>query len=92
MSEQDKVFRFINGLQTWARTELNRQGVTCLGPGADRLVDYTARMLKIKPRQRARNSRSVSKKTKDGAKKTFESKGTFGRSSLVICSGGEDRP
>ena len=43
MSEEDKLFNFVSGLQAWAQTELRRQGVKDL-PSAmvavDCLVDY----------------------------------------------------
>ncbi|KAK4381873.1 Transposon Ty3-G Gag-Pol polyprotein [Sesamum angolense] len=43
MSEEDKLFNFLSGLQTWAQTELRRQGVKDLPSAisaADRLVDF----------------------------------------------------
>ncbi|KAL0303798.1 UNVERIFIED_CONTAM: hypothetical protein Sradi_6247900 [Sesamum radiatum] len=43
MSEEDKLFNFMAGLQPWAQTELRRQGVKDLPSAiaaADRLVDF----------------------------------------------------
>lgn len=43
MSEEDKLFNFMSGLQQWAQTELRRQGVKDLPTAiaaADSLVDY----------------------------------------------------
>ena len=43
MSEEDKLFNFVSGLQAWAQTELRRQGVKDLPTAmatADCLVDY----------------------------------------------------
>ncbi|KAK4383418.1 hypothetical protein Sango_2777600 [Sesamum angolense] len=42
MSEEDKLFNFLSGLQTWAQTELRRQGVKDMPSviAADRLVDF----------------------------------------------------
>ena len=43
MSEEDKLFNFVSGLQTWAQTELRRHGVKDLHAAmvaADCLVDY----------------------------------------------------
>ena len=43
MSEEDKLFNFISGLQAWAQIELRRQGVQDLPAAmvtADCLVDY----------------------------------------------------
>ena len=43
MSDEDKLFKFISGLQGWAQTELKRQGVRDLLAvmvAADCLVDY----------------------------------------------------
>ncbi|KAL3626938.1 hypothetical protein CASFOL_029249 [Castilleja foliolosa] len=44
MSEEDKVFNFVAGLQPWAQTELRRQAVNDLSgamAAADRLNDYS---------------------------------------------------
>ncbi|KAL0369789.1 UNVERIFIED_CONTAM: hypothetical protein Sangu_0297000 [Sesamum angustifolium] len=43
MSEDDKLFNFLSGSQTWAQTELRRQGVKDLSSAivaADQLVDF----------------------------------------------------
>ena len=43
MSEEDKLFNFILGLQAWAQMELRRQGVRDLPatiPTIDCLIDY----------------------------------------------------
>ena len=43
MSEEDKLFNFMSGLQGWAQTELRRQGIRDLPTAmaaADCLVDY----------------------------------------------------
>ncbi|XP_047335782.1 uncharacterized protein LOC124939344 [Impatiens glandulifera] len=45
MSEEDKLFNFLSGLQPWAQTELRRQDVKNLPSvvaAADRLVDFKA--------------------------------------------------
>lgn len=44
MSEEDKLYNFMSGLQSWAQAELRRQGVKDLQAAfaaADRLVDYS---------------------------------------------------
>ncbi|KAL0302201.1 UNVERIFIED_CONTAM: hypothetical protein Sangu_3113900 [Sesamum angustifolium] len=65
MSKEDKVFNFLSGLQTWAQTELRRQGVKDL-PSAiaapDRLVDF-----------RVANSCDLEKKKKDSGKENGKS-------------------
>lgn len=43
MSEEDKLFNFIVGLQPWAQVELHKQGIKDLSlavVAADRLVDF----------------------------------------------------
>ena len=43
MSEEDKLFNFVSGLQAWAQKELTRQGVKdfpAAMAAADCLVDY----------------------------------------------------
>ncbi|KAL0388130.1 UNVERIFIED_CONTAM: hypothetical protein Sradi_2694800 [Sesamum radiatum] len=60
MSEEDKLFNFLSGLQTWAQTELRRQGVKDLPStiaAADRLVDF-----------RVTNNSDPEKKKKDSGK------------------------
>ncbi|KAK4383415.1 hypothetical protein Sango_2777300 [Sesamum angolense] len=65
MSEEDKLFNFLSGMQTWAKTELRRQGVKDL-PSAiatvDRLVDF-----------RVANSCDLEKKKKDFGKEKGKS-------------------
>ncbi|KAK4382000.1 RNA-directed DNA polymerase [Sesamum angolense] len=67
MSEEDKVFNFRSGLQTWAQTELRRQGVKDL-PSAiaasNRLVDF-----------RVANSCDLEKKKKDSADREIQKLG-----------------
>ncbi|KAK4381133.1 hypothetical protein Sango_2996800 [Sesamum angolense] len=65
MSEEDKLFNFLSGLQTWAQTELRRQGVKDLPSVitvADRLVDF-----------RVANSSDLEKKMKDSGKEKWKS-------------------
>ncbi|KAK4422091.1 hypothetical protein Salat_2160100 [Sesamum alatum] len=48
MSEEEKLFNFLSGLQSWAHTELRRQGVKDLPSAiaaADRLVDIKSLVL-----------------------------------------------
>ncbi|KAK4381136.1 hypothetical protein Sango_2997100 [Sesamum angolense] len=65
MSEEDKLFNFLSGLQTWAQTKLRRQGVKDL-PSAiaavDRLVDF-----------RVPNICDLEKKKKDSGKEKGKS-------------------
>lgn len=45
MSDEDKLFNFMAGLQPWAQAELRRQGVQSVATAiaaADRLVDFKA--------------------------------------------------
>ncbi|KAL0380934.1 UNVERIFIED_CONTAM: hypothetical protein Sangu_0157700 [Sesamum angustifolium] len=65
MSEEDKLFNFLSGLQTWAQTKLRRQGVTDLPStiaAADRLVDFWVA-----------NSSDPEKKKKDSGKEKGKS-------------------
>ncbi|KAK4397821.1 hypothetical protein Sango_1257600 [Sesamum angolense] len=65
MSEEDKLFNFLSGLQTWAHTELRRQGVKDLSSAiaaADRLVDI-----------RVANSYDPEKEKKDSGKEKGKS-------------------
>ncbi|KAL0368286.1 UNVERIFIED_CONTAM: Transposon Tf2-12 polyprotein [Sesamum calycinum] len=65
MSEEDKLFNFLSGLQTWAQTELRRQGVKDLPSAisaADRLVDF-----------RVTNNSDPEKKKKDSGKEKGKS-------------------
>ena len=54
MSEEDKLFNFMSGLQGWAQTELRRQGVRDL-PAAmaavDCLVDYKMGDIMVRRKQ-----------------------------------------
>ncbi|KAL0336608.1 UNVERIFIED_CONTAM: hypothetical protein Sradi_4872700 [Sesamum radiatum] len=70
MPEEDKLFNFLLGLQTWAQTELRRQGVKDLSSAiatADRLVDF-----------RVAHSSDLEKKKKDSGKEK-EKSGKGGR-------------
>ncbi|KAL0302198.1 UNVERIFIED_CONTAM: hypothetical protein Sangu_3113600 [Sesamum angustifolium] len=65
MSEEDKLFNFLSGLQTWAQTELRCQGVKDLPSAiaaADQLVDF-----------RVANSSNLEKKKKDYGKENEKS-------------------
>ncbi|KAK4403121.1 hypothetical protein Sango_1052800 [Sesamum angolense] len=65
MFEENKLFNFLSGLQTWAQTELRRQGVKDLPSAiaaADRLVDF-----------RVPNNCDLEKKKKDSGKKKGKS-------------------
>ena len=62
MSDEDKLFNFISGLQGWAQTELGRQRVRDLSNAmvvADCLVDY----------KMGNAINTTSKSTTDGGKK-----------------------
>ncbi|KAL0423508.1 UNVERIFIED_CONTAM: hypothetical protein Sradi_0885600 [Sesamum radiatum] len=63
--KEDKLFNFLSGLQTWAQTELRRQGVKDLPSAiaaADRLVDF-----------RVTNNSDPEKKKKDSGKEKGKS-------------------
>ncbi|KAL0310180.1 UNVERIFIED_CONTAM: hypothetical protein Scaly_2953800 [Sesamum calycinum] len=65
LKKEDKLFNFLWGLQTWAQTELRRQGVKVLLStivAADRLVDF-----------RVANSSDPEKKKKDSDKEKGKS-------------------
>ncbi|KAL0387745.1 UNVERIFIED_CONTAM: hypothetical protein Sradi_2656300 [Sesamum radiatum] len=65
MSEEDKLFNFLSGLQTWAQTGLRRQSVKDLPSAisaADRLVDF-----------RVTNNSDPEKKNKDSGKEKGKS-------------------
>ncbi|KAL0317432.1 UNVERIFIED_CONTAM: hypothetical protein Sangu_2157500 [Sesamum angustifolium] len=69
MSEEDKLFNFLSGLQTWAQTELRRQGIKDLPSAistADRLVDF-----------RVTNNSDPEKKKKDSGKEKGKSGKTW---------------
>ncbi|KAK4384460.1 hypothetical protein Sango_3058800 [Sesamum angolense] len=74
MSEEDKLLNFLSGLQTWAQTELRRQGVKDL-PSViivvDRLVDF-----------RVANRSDLEKKKKDSGKEKGIWQGVEGWKSL----------
>ncbi|KAI9177286.1 hypothetical protein LWI28_013276 [Acer negundo] len=64
--EEDKLFNFMSGLQSWAQTELRRQGVKDIPmamAAAEALVDF-----------RARNAPSTLEKKKSGDSKKGKSK------------------
>ncbi|KAK4388202.1 hypothetical protein Sango_2426800 [Sesamum angolense] len=65
MFEEDKLFNFLSRLQTWAQTELRRQGVKDLPSAiaaADRLLDF-----------RVTNNSDPKKKKKDSGKEKGKS-------------------
>ncbi|KAL0320234.1 UNVERIFIED_CONTAM: hypothetical protein Sradi_5284900 [Sesamum radiatum] len=72
MSEEDKLFNFLSGLQTWAQMELRRQGVKDLPStivAADRLVDYRVTSgfdLKKKKKDSGKEKGKPGKVGKDG--------------------------
>lgn len=78
MSEEDKLFNFMSGLQSWAQMELRRQGVKDLPSAmdaADSLVDYklgkSSESDASKPKSKGKNKKKEersSKKEKDGGK------------------------
>ncbi|KAL0362192.1 UNVERIFIED_CONTAM: hypothetical protein Scaly_1174400 [Sesamum calycinum] len=65
MSEDDKLFNFLSGSQTWAQTELRRQGVKDFSSAivaADQLIDF-----------RVTSSSDPEKKKKDSGKEKGKS-------------------
>nr|GFA01784.1 hypothetical protein [Tanacetum cinerariifolium]GFA08058.1 hypothetical protein [Tanacetum cinerariifolium] len=58
LSDQDSLFYFLNGLQGWAKTELERCGVQDLATAiahAEALIDFSSRRDSSKPRDRKVN-------------------------------------
>lgn len=73
MSEEDKLFNFISGLQPWAQAELRRQNVKDLPTAiaaADSLIDYklgpSSSWEKKKPEQGEKSKNGGSKEKRDG--------------------------
>ncbi|KAK4394405.1 hypothetical protein Sango_1911300 [Sesamum angolense] len=76
--EEDKLFNFLSGLQTWVQTELRRQGVKDLPSAiaaADRLVDF-----------RVTNNSDPEKKKNDSGKE----KGKFGKLNALVAEADDD--
>nr|GEW24303.1 putative retrotransposon Gag domain, aspartic peptidase domain protein [Tanacetum cinerariifolium] len=58
LSDQDSLFYFLDGLQGWAKTELERRGVQDLATAiahAEALIDFSSRRDSSKPRDRKVN-------------------------------------
>nr|GEW39640.1 hypothetical protein [Tanacetum cinerariifolium] len=58
LSDQDSLFYFLDGLQGWAKTELERHGVQDLAKAiahAEALIDFSSRRDSSKPRDRKVN-------------------------------------
>ena len=75
MSEVDKLFNFMSGLQGWAQTELRRQGVQDLPlamAAADCLSDYRVTSSSTPTQKGKGHSKELNRKS-DG--KTFKSGG-----------------
>nr|GEU66337.1 hypothetical protein VITISV_008583 [Tanacetum cinerariifolium] len=61
--DQDSLFYFFDGLQGWAKTELERQGVQDLSTAiahAEALIDFSARRESCKPKDRKVNQEKAS--------------------------------
>ncbi|KAL0373604.1 UNVERIFIED_CONTAM: hypothetical protein Sradi_3276100 [Sesamum radiatum] len=77
MSEEDKLFNFLSGLQTWAQTELRRQGVKDLPSAiaaADRLVDYRVTSGSDPEKKKKDSGKEKGKSGKVGKKGKFKKK------------------
>lgn len=70
MSEEDKLFNFMSGLQNWAQLELRRMGVKDL-PSAIAAADGLAN---FKLTNKSNSSESSSSNSKDKNKKKDEKK------------------
>ncbi|XP_057770708.1 uncharacterized protein LOC130990498 [Salvia miltiorrhiza] len=97
MSEEDKLFNFLARLQTWAQTELRRQGVKDLSSAiaaVDSLVDYKT-MGSTESGQKKKETgkgKEKKKKGKDGWKKKKANNGNAGGSKdSSQQNGGEKR-
>ncbi|GKD26085.1 putative retrotransposon gag domain, aspartic peptidase domain protein, partial [Tanacetum coccineum] len=81
LSDQDSLFYFLNGLQGWAKTELERRGVQDLSTAiahAEALIDFSTRRESSKPKDQKVNQ----EKGKDkNLKMSYKSSGCF------ICDG-----
>ncbi|KAK4430801.1 hypothetical protein Salat_0841800 [Sesamum alatum] len=79
MSEEDKLFIFFSGFQTWAQTELRHQGVKDLSfaiATADRLVDF-----------RITSSADLGKKKESGREKAKSGKtGRMTKNGCYLCN------
>lgn len=79
MSEEDRLYHFLKGLQPWAQSELRRQNVQHLAAAiaaADKLLDYRATTSKSQEAGDGQPERNSKKKTKSKAK-TSEKQGEF---------------
>ncbi|GJS08842.1 putative retrotransposon gag domain, aspartic peptidase domain protein [Tanacetum coccineum] len=71
LSDQDSLFYFLDGLQGWAKTELERHGVQDLSMAiahAEALIDFSTRMDSSKPKDKKVN------KEKGGGEKNAQPK------------------
>lgn len=69
MSEEDKVFNFVSGLQPWAQAELRRQGVRDYQQAvaaADSLVDLKLDKSDVSSKHAKKHDKSVSDAGQDG--------------------------
>ncbi|KAL0355411.1 UNVERIFIED_CONTAM: hypothetical protein Sradi_3988000 [Sesamum radiatum] len=75
MSENDKLFTFMEGLKSWARLELQRQQVTDLGSAmaaTERLTDFASET------QKDRQTTSSPVQNKAGGAKSFRNNSNRG--------------
>ncbi|KAL0361381.1 UNVERIFIED_CONTAM: hypothetical protein Sradi_3822600 [Sesamum radiatum] len=85
MSEKDKLFTFMEGLEPWARLELQRQRVTDLGSAmtaAERLTDFASET------RRDRQTTPSPAQNKAGGTKSFRSSSNrlrWGRTTYCWC-------
>lgn len=98
MSEEDKLFNFVAGLQSWAQIELRRRGVRDLPSAivaADSLVDLRIEKLDSVHGKPKKNGKFFDKTKKNGAEKDKEipessnqqQKQKFFESGCFICKG-----
>ena len=81
MSEEDKLFNFMSGLQPWAQMELKRQVVRDLPTAmsaADALVDYKFSKPSGDEEKRKSKDKGKDKQKKVGKKKDKQQKKTWG--------------
>ena len=100
MSEDDKLFNFMSGLQGWAQAELRRQNVkdlTAAVAAAEALVDYKAERTESADAEKSKSKGSKNGKKKngngdDGKDKQFNGNSEPGKPSTAnsgcfICQG-----
>ncbi|KAG8371445.1 hypothetical protein BUALT_Bualt13G0088300 [Buddleja alternifolia] len=88
MSEEDKLFNFLSGLQNWAQAKLRHQGVKDLQSATmavDRLVDF-----KVVGAPNSEQEKKDSRKDRNQAKRKFKKKKLKSRLNALMAESNEN--